>query len=68
MDYETEEQVLFLSFVLLLLAGAQEPTSGAVHMAEAWLEPCQPPRRQQIKVGVCCSAGIQTGFSFRCYI
>lgn len=68
MDYETEEQVLFLSFLLLLPAGAPQPTSGAVHMVEAWLEPRQPPRRQQIEVGVCCSAGLQTGFSFRCYI
>lgn len=68
MDYETEEQVPFLSFLLLLPAGAPQPTSGAVHMVEAWLEPCQPPQRQQIEVGVCCSAGLQTGFSFRCYI
>lgn len=35
MDYKTEEQVLFLSFVVQLLAKPLEPTFGAVHMVDA---------------------------------
>lgn len=35
MVYETEEQVLFLSFLLLLLAKSLKPTFGAVRMVDA---------------------------------
>lgn len=37
MDYKTGEQIIFLPFVLLLLAKPLEPTFRDVHKSDAWL-------------------------------